>query len=154
MLCSGFMDAGRANRRYVEPRLYPTSWVYSRNRQPHRHKHTTGLVGSTKIRSRGFSNTSSEKQTLQPSTCNLYRMLLVGEYPSLSWSSSPHTTHRAATCESCSTIGKGGDTTIPSPERSPKHPLLGIGLHDPLHGRQACPEPNSFHQGVGQICTR
>ena len=27
----------------------------------------------------------------------------------------------------------------------------GIGLHNPLHGRQACPELNSFHQGVGQI---
>ena len=74
MLCSGFMDAGGAHRRYMEPRfiimsLYPTSWVYSRNRQPHRHKHTTGLVGSTKIRSRGFPNTSSEKQTLHTSTC-------------------------------------------------------------------------------------
>ena len=55
---------------------------------------------------------------------------------------------------SCSTIGEGGDTMIPSPRRSPKHPLPGIGLHDPLHGRQACPESNSFHQGVGQICTR
>ena len=55
---------------------------------------------------------------------------------------------------SCSTIGEGGDTTIPSPGRSPKHPLPGIGLHDPLHGRQACPEFKSFHQGVGQICPR
>ena len=27
----------------------------------------------------------------------------------------------------------------------------GIGLHDPLHGRQACPEFNSFHQGIGKI---
>ena len=33
-----------------------------------------------------------------------------------------------------STIGEGGDTTISSPGRSPKQPLLGIGLHDPLHG--------------------
>ena len=49
---------------------------------------------------------------------------------------------------------EGGDTTIPSPGRSPKHPLPGIGLHDPLHGRQACPESDSFHQGVGKICTR
>ena len=55
---------------------------------------------------------------------------------------------------SCSTIGEGGDTTIPSPGRSPKHTLPGIGLHDPLHGQQACPESNSFHQGVGQICPR
>ena len=48
-------------------------------------------------------------------------------------------------------IGGGGDTTIPSPGMAPKQPLPGIGLHDPLHGRQACPEFNSFHQGVGQI---
>ena len=33
-----------------------------------------------------------------------------------------------------STISGGGDTTIPSPRRSPKQPLPGIGLH----GRQAC----------------
>ena len=39
-----------------------------------------------------------------------------------------------------STIGEGGDTTISSPERSPKQPLPGMRLHDPLHGRQACPE--------------
>ena len=32
-----------------------------------------------------------------------------------------------------STIGEGGDTTISSPERSPKQTLQGIGLHDPLH---------------------
>ena len=51
-------------------------------------------------------------------------------------------------------LGEGGDTTIPSSERSPKQPLPGIGLHDPLHGRQACPEFNSFHQGVGQISPR
>ena len=53
--------------------------------------------------------------------------------------------------KSCSTIGEGGDTTIPSPWRSPKQSLPGIGLHDPLHGWQACPELNSFHRGVGQI---
>ena len=41
---------------------------------------------------------------------------------------------------SCSAIGEGGDTTTPSPGRSSKHPLPGIGLHDPLHGRQACPK--------------
>ena len=52
---------------------------------------------------------------------------------------------------SVSTIGGGGDTTIPFPGNSRKQPLPGIGLHDPLHGRQACPEFNSFHQGVGQI---
>ena len=52
--------------------------------------------------------------------------------------------------KSVSTIGGGGDTTIPSPGRSPKQSLPEIGLHDPLHGRQACPEFNSFHQGVGQ----
>ena len=37
----------------------------------------------------------------------------------------------------------GGYTTIPSPGRSPKQLLPGIGLHDPVHGRQAC--PNSTH---------
>ena len=52
---------------------------------------------------------------------------------------------------SVSTIGGGGDAKIPSPGRAPKQPLPGIGLHDPLHGRQACPEFNSFYQGVGQI---
>ena len=52
------------------------------------------------------------------------------------------------------TNGEGGDTTIPSPGRSPKQPLPGVGLHDPLHGRQACPESNSFHQGVSQIYPR
>ena len=56
--------------------------------------------------------------------------------------------------QSRSTIGEGGDTTIPSPGRSPKQPLPGIGLHDPLHGRQACPGLKSFYQGVGQICPR
>ena len=47
--------------------------------------------------------------------------------------------------------GGGGDTTIPSPGRSPKQPLPGIGLHDTLHDRQACPEFNCFHQRFGQI---
>ena len=47
-----------------------------------------------------------------------------------------------------------GDVTILSPRRSPKQALPGIGLHSPLHGRQACPEFNSFYQGVGQICPR
>ena len=50
--------------------------------------------------------------------------------------------------------GEIENTTIPSPRRSPKQPLPGIGLHDPLHGRQACPELNSFHQGVGKIRPR
>ena len=36
---------------------------------------------------------------------------------------------------------------ISSPGRSPKQPLPGIGLHDPLHGRQACPEFITFDQG-------
>ena len=53
-----------------------------------------------------------------------------------------------------STIGEGGDTTISSPGRSPKQPLPGIRLHDPLHGRQACPQVIAFDQGVGQICPR
>ena len=53
-----------------------------------------------------------------------------------------------------STIGGVGDTTIPSQGWSTKQSLPGIGLHDPLHGRQACPEFTSFHQGVGQICPR
>ena len=48
----------------------------------------------------------------------------------------------------------GGDTTIVSSGRSPKQPLPGIGLHDPLHGRQACPKFNSFHEGIGQISPR
>ena len=46
------------------------------------------------------------------------------------------------------TIGEGGNTTIPSPGRSPKQPLPGIGLQDPLHGRQAYPEFIAFDQGV------
>ena len=55
---------------------------------------------------------------------------------------------------SVSTIGGGGNTTISSPGRSPKHPLPGIGLDDPLNSQQACPEFDSFHQGVGQISPR
>ena len=53
-----------------------------------------------------------------------------------------------------STIGEGGDTTISSLERSPKQPLPGIGIHDPPHGGQVCPEFIAFDQGVGQICPR
>ena len=48
----------------------------------------------------------------------------------------------------------GGVTTIPSPGRSPKQSFAGIGLHDPLHGRQAYPKFSSFHQEVGQISPR
>ena len=51
-------------------------------------------------------------------------------------------------------IGEGGDATGLSPGRSPKQPLPGIGLHDPLHGRQACPKLIAFDQVVGQICPR
>ena len=43
---------------------------------------------------------------------------------------------------------------ISSPRRSPKQPLAGIELHDPLHDRKACPEFYSFHQGIGQISPR
>ena len=43
---------------------------------------------------------------------------------------------------------------ILSPWTSPEEPLPGIGLHDTLNGRQACPELNSFHQGIGQTCPR
>ena len=51
-----------------------------------------------------------------------------------------------------STIGDGGDTAISFPGMSPKLPLPGIRLHNPLHGRQACPEFIAFDQGDGQIC--
>ena len=60
---------------------------------------------------------------------------------------------RKARVPSCSTIEESGDTTIPSPGRSPKQPLPGIGLLDPLHGRQACPEFNSLHQGIDRVCS-
>ena len=68
VLCSGLVDDGRDHRRYMEPRFvitsqYLTSWAYTRNRQPHQHSHTTELLGSTKIPSRGFPNTSLENQT-------------------------------------------------------------------------------------------
>ena len=39
-----------------------------------------------------------------------------------------------------SMIEEGADTTISFPGRSPKQPLPGIGLHDPLHDWQDCPE--------------
>ena len=49
-----------------------------------------------------------------------------------------------------STIRGGGDTTIPSPGRSPKQSLPGIGLHDPLYmvGKLA---PNSTHFTRGLV---
>ena len=53
-----------------------------------------------------------------------------------------------------STIGGAGDMTTSSPGWSPKQPLPRVGLNDLLYDRQACPEFNSFHQGVGQICPR
>ena len=53
-----------------------------------------------------------------------------------------------------STIGEGEETTISSPGRSPKQPLPGMRLHDPLHGRQACPEFIAFDEGVSQTCPR
>ena len=53
-----------------------------------------------------------------------------------------------------SAVGEGGDTTILSPGRSLKQPLPEIGLHDPLHGQQACPEFIAFDKGFGQICLR
>ena len=70
------------------------------------------------------------------------------------WQAITDTTTIEYALVSVPTIGGGGDTTIPSPGRSPKQPLPGIGLHGPLHGREACPEFNSFHQEVGQISPR
>ena len=43
-------------------------------------------------------------------------------------------TVRSGSLRSVSTNGGGGDTSIPSPGKSPKQPLSGIQLHDPLHG--------------------
>ena len=48
--------------------------------------------------------------------------------------------------------GRGNDDSVP--EEFIKTSPSGIGVHDPLHGRQACPELKSFHQGVGRICSR
>ena len=47
-----------------------------------------------------------------------------------------------------STIGEGGDTTISSPGRSPKQPLPGMRLPDPLHGRQAAPNLSHLTRGL------
>ena len=64
----GLVDDDRAglSQRDMEPCLvivysYPTSRVYTRNRQSHQHTHDTELVGSTKKPSPGFPNISSEK---------------------------------------------------------------------------------------------
>ena len=48
-------------------------------------------------------------------------------------------------------LGRRGDLTIPSPGISPEQSLQETGLHDPLHGRQACSESNSFHIIVGLV---
>ena len=48
--------------------------------------------------------------------------------------------------------GRGHDDFVPS--EVTKEPLPGMRLHDPLHGRQACPKFIAFDQGVGQICPR
>ena len=53
-----------------------------------------------------------------------------------------------------STIGEGGETTISSPGRPPKQPLPGTGLHDPLHGRQACPTSHSTRRLVKYVPSR
>ena len=52
------------------------------------------------------------------------------------------------TLESFNEWGGGGNSTIPSPGMSQEQPLPGIGLHDPFHDRQACPEFNSFYQEI------
>ena len=66
---SGSVDDGRDHRGYEESRFiiisqYPTSRAYTRNRQPHQHNHTTELVRSTKIASRGFPNISHDNQII------------------------------------------------------------------------------------------
>ena len=48
-------------------------------------------------------------------------------------------------------LGRWGDLAILSPGISPEQPLQETGLHDPLHGRQACSESNSFHILVGLV---
>lgn len=49
-------------------------------------------------------------------------------------------------------IGGGGTSNDPVPGDVTNPPLLGIVLNNPLLDRQPYPEPNSFHQGLGQIC--
>ena len=48
--------------------------------------------------------------------------------------------------------GRGYDDFVPGEVTKTAPP--GIGLHDPLHDRQACPEFIVFDQGVGQMCPR
>ena len=43
---------------------------------------------------------------------------------------------------------RGYDDSVPG--EVTKKNLPGIGLHDPVHGRQPCPEFNSFHQWVSK----
>ena len=49
---------------------------------------------------------------------------------------------------SVSTIGAGGDTTIPSPGRSPKQPLPGIGLRHPHMVGKLAPNSTYFTRGL------
>ena len=49
---------------------------------------------------------------------------------------------------SVSTIGGGGDTTIPSPGRSPKQPLPGIGLRHPHMVGKLAPNSTHFTRGL------
>ena len=44
--------------------------------------------------------------------------------------------------------GRGYDDSVPG--KSPKQPLPRIGLHDALHGRQACPEFIDLTRGLGK----
>ena len=48
--------------------------------------------------------------------------------------------------------GWGYDDFVPGEVTKTAPP--GIGLHDPLYGRQACSKFIAFDQGVGQICLR
>ena len=48
--------------------------------------------------------------------------------------------------------GRGYDDFVPGLVTKMAFP--GTRLHDPLHGRQACPEFIACDQGIGQICLR
>ena len=48
--------------------------------------------------------------------------------------------------------GRGYDDFVPG--EVTKTAPSGMRLHDPLHGRQACPDFVAFDQGVDQICPR
>ena len=54
--------------------------------------------------------------------------------------------------QSRSTNGVGGGFDDPVPEDVTKTAPLGDGTY--LHDRQACPEPNSFCEGIGRVCPR